>query len=357
MAETIDSLKETNNKLVEENKKWKNKDKGLKNFFDIYDIKDEKDLISLVKKGKEHICPIINTEFNIKDSDYIKELKDIKHNLYILKYEHLYIFKVLRYYNKKKLKKVREVTNKVKQNKITYNNLSSELFLLEKAFHEWCKIPKCFHCDCVFDNNNIPFTVKKYELEQLCKKCISNELNTIIKQKTIIKEIKKEHKNSNFMCKLYNKNYIYLNYYKDLYKSSQEENIDLYDPKIIFDAGFDPENTYDQYKLNNLCYRSNKLLELFEDKINFFNVSESELARIGKMEFEAYCNVLYEVVNGYAGCEDIIEALNMNNVEEPPSDIESDDYIPDDCSYFSDDDAMAFGASLLQRQGLTKVIF
>ena len=96
----------------------------------------------------------------------------------------------------------------------------------------------------------------------MCKKCISNKLNRIIKQKKLIKEVKEEHKNSKFINKLYTKNYIYLNYYNELYKNRKEENKDLYNPLIIKEARFDPENDYDKYKLNNLCYRFNKLIFL-----------------------------------------------------------------------------------------------
>ena len=87
-------------------------------------------------------------------------------------------------------------------------------------------------------------------------------------------------------------------------------------------------------------------------------MSESDLARIGSMEFQVLCDVLYKVVGGYDGCEHIMKALDVNNnetfvnEEEPNSDIESDmedDYIPEppDEEYESDDDAMK----------LTNVIF
>ena len=53
--------------------------------------------------------------------------------------------------------------------------------------------------------------------------------------------------------------------------------------------------------------------------------------------------------------------FHITQKQEAISDIESDnedDYIPDDGSYFSDDnDALRFGSSMLQRQGLTKIVF
>lgn len=59
-----------------------------------------------------------------------------------------------------------------------------------------------------------------------------------------------------------------------------------------------------------------------------------ELARMGKLEFEAFCNVLGEKV-GYETVDDVVNTLSINNEEdqEPPSDWEEDedeenDYIP-----------------------------
>lgn len=357
----IDFLKRTMESTVKELQKEVNKYKkmneNLNGFLKENDFKDEKSLIFFIKEAKNHKCTS-NNEIDIKDSDHIKELKNIKHELNILNFDYLSIKRgIFRY---KKIKQKSDVLIKeIKEYNIydTYNKISSVLSLLEKDFDEWCKIPKCTECECVFDNKNIQFNVQKYELYQLCRNCIGDKLKNIVKKKSIIKKVDEIHKDSIFINKLCSKNYVYIKFYNELYINNQKEKHDLYDPEIISKAGFNPENPYDKYKLNNLCYRSNKLIELFDDKIQFFDITEQELSRIGKIEFQAICDVLYEQLDGYSGMENIIEALNMNN--EPPSDIESDnedDYIPDP-DYESDNDTMRFGSSLLQNKRLTKVIF
>lgn len=351
MESTVKELQ----KEVEKYKKWNH---NLNCFLKENGFEDENNLICFIKEAKKHKCTS-NNEINIKDSDYIKELNNIDHDLFLCKLDYLSIRRgIFRY---KKIKQKSDVLIKeIKEYNIydTYNKISSKLSLLEKDFEEWSKIPKCTECECVFDNNNIQFDVKKYELYQLCRNCIGDKLKNIIKKKNIIKEVDEIHKNSNFINKLCSKNYVYINFYNELYINNQKEKHDLYDPEIISKAGFNPENPYDKYKLNNLCYRSNKLIELFGNKIQFFDITEQELSRIGKFEFQAICDVLYEQLDGYSGMENIMDMLNIGN-NEPSSDIESDnedDYIPEP-DYESDNDTMSFGRSLLQRKGLTKVIF
>lgn len=285
------------------------------------------DIVKKLQKENKELKKLL-----YEKSDYIKKLNDNKYDLFICKIDYLSIRRGFLKYKKIKQKsdsKIKEIKEYNLSN--IYNNFSDRLSEIENEFDEWCKIPKCTKCDCIFDNKNYSFDVKRHDLYQLCKECIGDELKKIIKKKKILKEVDEEHKNSKFIRKLCSKNYVYLNYYKELYINNQEEKYNLYDPSIIAEAGFNPEYEHDKYKLNNLCYRSNQLINLFGDKIQFFDIPESDLARIGKMEFQALCDVLYEIVGGYSGYENIMDMLNIGN-NEASSDIESDnenDYIPE----------------------------
>lgn len=330
MDKTVELLKEQINTLQKENNELKRREDVTLEFFDENGIKNNEDLMEIINEYHYNLY---------NNSDTLRVFKEIEDELFYLKIEHYSIFKLYKYWNKRMLIKTRKLKEKILENKSIFNKLDKELSILEKEYEEWCKIPRCCSCNVIFDNNNIPYNVNKYELNKLCNKCISDELNKIIEQKKLIKEIKEEHKESKFINKLYSKNYVYLNYYNELYKNSKEEN-----------------------KLNNLCYRSNKLLELFEDKIKFFNIPESDLARMGTMEFQALCDVLHKLVDECLDCKKYdkglcklhFDEIQKNMIDEEPSDFESDmeqDYIPEE-EYESDDDAMNFGSSMLSRQGL-----
>lgn len=340
-------------KLQNENKKCIIKENQMIEFFNEHNV-----------SGYEHLSQIITIYYDMiyKESDYIKELDNIKHDLFINKLDLLSIRTCIYKYKKSKIKtdnlikRIKEI-NKVKLS-LKFNKISQELTLLEKEFEEWCNIPKCAECNCDFDNNNIPLEVKKYGFSKLCRKCINSKLEQVIENnKSINVQLSEEHKKSEFFYKLTTKNFKSLTLYSELYEKSIEENYDLYDNFIISLAGFNPESPYDKYKLGNLCYRSNKLIKDFGERIKYFDVTESELARMGKLEFEALYNVTKKVIN-YNTYDNLMDKLNIGN-NEPSSDIESDnddDYIPEP-DYESDNDAMSFSRSLLQRKGLTKVIF
>lgn len=339
-------------KELEQYKKW---NENLNGFLKENDFKDEKELIKFIKETKNHKC-ISNHEININDSEYIKELNNINHELNILKYDLLSIKRGIYKYKIKKesTKKLKEI-KEYNLSKI-YNGFSDRLSEIENEFNEWCKIPKCTHCDIVFDKYNHSYSVKKYDLAELCMSCIEKDLRIIIKKQKFIKNIEDKYKNNKVVNKLLGRNYHNLTLYKDIYIDSQQEQISLYDSDIIKYAGFDPNNPYDKYKLNNLCYRANKLIELYDDKISLINIPESDLARMGKIEFQALCGVLYDTVGGYSGTEDIIKALNMNNEVDSESD-DSDNEPPSDFDDDESDDAIEFGRSMLQRQGITNDIF
>jgi hypothetical protein len=345
IEDKIGTIKNTMEDIVEklqyEIEKYKKKEENIKKFFNKYEINGHDELISIIIEYNNYL---------IKESDTLKNFKEIKHNLFICKLDFLSIKRgILRYkiIKKKSDSKINYIKNINLTNK--YSNLNNKILELENEIDEWCKVPKCTKCESAFNNNNIPFDVKKYDLYQLCRKCISDKLNIIIKEKRIIKEMNEEHKNSKFINKLCSKNYVYLKFYNELYINNQEEKYDLYDPSIISEAGFNPENPYDKYKLNNLCYRSNKLIETFDEKIKFFDITESELARMGKMEFQELFNVIGEMV-GYGDFDDLMVKLNIGN---------EDDYIPEppEEDYFSDNDAMRFSSSMLNKQRVTKIIF
>jgi hypothetical protein len=255
-------------------------------------------------------------------SDYIKKLNDNKHDLFICKIDFLSIRRGIL-----KCKKIKQRSDsKIKEIKKinlsnTYNEINKQLLEIENEINEWYNIPKCIECDSIFDNNNICYTIKKYDLTDLCKNCSVKEIKKVLMERKFIRSIDEKHINNKIINKLISKSYYDLTYYNDIYIDSQKEQISLYSPEIVESVGLNPKNDFDKYKINNLCYRSSRLLELFDDKIKFINIPESDLARMGKTEFQALCDVLYDKLGGYSGCEDIIRSLNMNNNE--------DDYIPE----------------------------
>jgi hypothetical protein len=321
--------------LQEKLKKYKKWNDNLNLFLEEQGFKKEKDLLCFIKEYKNHKCSSID-KFNIKDSEYFNKLKNIEHDINIHKYDLLLINTNIYNYNKIKKESTKKI-NEIKEYKLSeiYNNFSNILTEIENEYNEWCKIPKCFHCDIKFDNYNHSYSIKKYDLSDLCFKCINDELNNIISEQKFIKEIDNKYKDNKVVNKLLSKKYHNLILYNEIYIDSQNDQISLYDSDIIRYAGFDPNNPYDKYKLNNLCYRANKLIELFGDKIKFINIPESDLERMGKMEFQAICNILYEKVGGYAGCEHIMDILNIDN-NETKSD--NEEYISDDEEYISDDE-------------------
>jgi hypothetical protein len=333
------TVKELQKKIIQY-EKWNN---NLNCFLKENGFENENDLKLFIKKYKNHNYNNINI-FDTKDSDYIKELNNINHNIHIHKYDLLFI-KISIYKYKTIKNKSSNTLKEIKDNKSSsiFKNISKELSILEKEYDDLCKIPRCIYCECIFDNININYSIKKYDLIDICKDCANKELKKIIREQKFIKQIDEKYKNNKIVNKLLTKNYYNLAFYNEIYIENQNEKINLYDDDIVKYAGFKLENEWDKYKLSNLCYRANKLIELFEDKIKFINISEWKLARMGKLEFEVLCSVLYDSLGGYESYESIIKALNMNNIEEPNSDFESDnenDYIPfsPDEEYISDDE-------------------
>lgn len=299
-----------------------------------------------------------NHFFNINNSDYIKKLKEIKHEFSMIKFDTiLNKINIIKYNKiKKGINKNKEYIKDKLKTKININkNILYELDKLEEDLKEWSKIPKCFKCDCVFNDKNPRFDIKKYDLNQLCRECTMNQLKEIIRNKKCIKEIDKKYINNNVVNKLLSKSYYDICFYSDIYSKNIEEKVDLHDDTILRYAGFEVKNDFDKYKLSNLCYRSNKLIELFSDKIDFINISEWELARMGKLEFEALCNVIGEKV-GYKRFNEIIYNLSIDNDESPEiasdySDIEEEqehDYRPP--SYDYDSETCEFEEQFLEFQ-------
>lgn len=290
--------------------------------------------------GKDHLISILQL-YNLFSYnhrfDFIKELYDIKHDIYMKKYELISIKKEIiktKYIRSKCKNKIKDLLPILKNRTNIYIKLSKESSDLEKEFDAWYKLPICINCEDEFGPNNPRYDIKKYNLEKLCKKCIIKEVEVILRSKKNMKEIDKKYINNMVINKLLSKTYYDICFFNDIYEYNLRERIDLHDEQVLNYAGIEVKNEFDKYKLSNLCYRSNKLISLFSDRIDFINVSLWELARMGKLEFEAFCNVLGEKV-GYETVDDVVNTLSINNEEdpEPPSDWEEDedeenDYIP-----------------------------
>lgn len=121
---------------------------------------------------------IFYNNYLIKESDTLNFFKEIKHNLFICKLDFLSIKRGIFRYNKIKKESDSKI-NYIKNINLTnkYSNLNNKILELENEIDEWCKVSKCTKCECAFNNSNIQFDVKKYELYQLCRKCISDKLN------------------------------------------------------------------------------------------------------------------------------------------------------------------------------------
>lgn len=290
--------------------------------------------------GKDHLISILQiynlVSYNHK-FDFIKELCDIEHDIYMKKYELISIKKEIiktKYIRSKCKNKVNDLLPILKNRTNIYKKLSKDSSELEKEFDAWYKLPICINCEDEFGPNNPRYDIKKYNLEKLCKKCIIKEVEVILRSKKNMKEIDKKYINNMVINKLLSKTYYDICFFNDIYKYNLRERIDLHDEQVLNYAGIEVKNEFDKYKLSNLCYRSNKLISLFSDRIDFINVSLWDLARMGKLEFEAFCNVLGEKV-GYETVDDVVNTLSINNEKdpEPPSDWEEDedeenDYIP-----------------------------
>lgn len=229
-------------KLQDEIKKYKKKEENIK-LFNKYEKNGHDELMSII---------IFYNNYLIKESDTLKFFKEIKHNLFICKLDFLSIKRDIFRYNKIKKESDSKI-NYIKNINLTnkYSNLNNKILELENEIDEWCKVSKCTKCECAFNNSNIQFDVKKYELYQLCRKCISDKLNIIIKEKRIIKEMNEEHKNSKFINKLCSKNYVYLKFYNELYINNQEEKVKLNIGNNEYSSDIESNNEDDYFSDND----------------------------------------------------------------------------------------------------------